>query len=73
MSDKNIVTTSREYFIDVARVLAFSSVVVGHKFWDDFLDISKGGNPNLAFTSVLKPAFNGGGLVSFYSFSSQVT
>lgn len=64
----------REYFIDVARVLAFSSVVVGHKFSEDFLDISKNGNPNLAFISLLKPAFNGGGagVVLFFLVSGYV-
>ena len=61
MKNKTTATPQRAYFIDVARVLAFSSVLVGHKFLDDFMDIFKEGNPNIAFATSLKPAFNGGG------------
>jgi hypothetical protein len=60
MTDKTKSTSNREYFIDVARVLAFSSVLVGHKFWNDFLNIINQANPNIALASYLKPAFAGG-------------
>jgi peptidoglycan/LPS O-acetylase OafA/YrhL len=74
MRKENLATPNREYFIDVARVLAFTSVVVGHKFWSDYLSVSESGNPNLSFTSFLKPAFSGGaaGVVLFFLVSGYV-
>jgi peptidoglycan/LPS O-acetylase OafA/YrhL len=74
MKDKTTAANKREYFIDVARVLAFSSVVIGHKFWVDFLDVSRDGNPNLTFTLIMKPAFAGGGagIVLFFLVSGYV-
>lgn len=74
MRKENPVTPNREYFIDVARVLAFTSVVVGHKFWSDYLILSQSGNPNLSLTSLLKPAFSGGGagVVLFFLVSGYV-
>jgi peptidoglycan/LPS O-acetylase OafA/YrhL len=75
MTSTGEATSPRLIFLDYLRIFAFSSVLIGHKFYDVLLSVaeSSSGLVNIAAKSVL-PVFWGGGagVVVFFLVSGYV-